>query len=279
MRYPVGKPRDVNKVTIALGMLAGGNVVIAADTQIGIPEYLNARGNKVAWASRSSEGEQDAAMAITGAGNTHCVDHLKNLKNEFTGAFTTDWDAVSNTKNFKEYAAGHLNEFYRKHVKSFALYGADRPEVDLIIGYADRFTYSLWSSERNLLNEHQRYATAGVGAMWANAELGRIYSSSWHPTSPNTAMLLAAYVVFQVKEHVDGCGKDTDVVCINNRTHTWLTRQQVVNIEDLLKSSRIEETFMWRIFSDEKDASTRWPISREIRKIRSSIAKILSSRK
>lgn len=92
-------------------------------------------------------------------------------------------------------------------------------------------------------------------------------------------MLLAAYVVFQVKEHVDGCGKDTDVVCINNRTHTWLTRQQVVNIEDLLKSSRIEETFMWRIFSDEKDASTRWPISREIRKIRSSIAKILSSRK
>src|ERR1035438_8281882 len=100
--------RDVKKVTIALGMLAGGNVVIAADTQIGIPEYLNARGNKVAWASRSSEGEQDAAMAITGAGNTHCVDHLKN---EFTGAFTMDWDAVSNTKNFKEYAAGHLNEF------------------------------------------------------------------------------------------------------------------------------------------------------------------------
>jgi len=49
-------------------------------------------------------------------------------------------------------------------------------------------------------------------------------------------VLLAAYVIFHVKESIPDCGKDTDVVCIQSDGIEWLDRNKIKEMEDLFVS-------------------------------------------
>jgi hypothetical protein len=91
--------------------------------------------------------------------------------------------------------------------------------------------------------------------------------------SRTTAMLIAVYTVFRAKDAVSGCGKYTHVVCIGPDGVDFLDSDKIEQIEHLFTTTPIEAHLLWTIVSEQ-----RWPIAREIAKIRSGIAKILSSR-
>src|SRR5713101_7992480 len=66
-RYPCGKLKDKRAVTIALGILARNGVVIAADTQVGMPEYLKMGRGKIAFGAQPSDQDDVRMLAVTGA--------------------------------------------------------------------------------------------------------------------------------------------------------------------------------------------------------------------
>jgi hypothetical protein len=204
------KPKD--QVTIALGILAHDSVVIAADTQITMPDYLKTGQGKIAWLRKTAPSGQFGGLAITGAGSSA---YLQHLQREFISTFSNNED-LPTVDDLRQDLRTLIHSFYLDHVVPFSQYGpAERPDVWLIMGYRDRHKVALWSTEKSILTEHNTYATAGIGAMYANILLNKLFRPMW-PLSARTAVLLAAYVIFHVKESIPDCGKDTDVVCIQS---------------------------------------------------------------
>jgi hypothetical protein len=82
--------------------------------------------------------------------------------------------------------------------------------VSLVFGYrSPEGLAKLWSTNENLVTESTTFATAGIGAMYANVLMNRLFLPMW-PMNHRQAVLLAAYVIYEVKNNIEGCGKDTE---------------------------------------------------------------------
>jgi hypothetical protein len=108
-----------------------------------------------------------------------------------------------------------LNEhraYYRKAILPFALQPSlERPDYSLIIGCLEGgIGKSLFATSRLSFNESNDYEAIGAGATVANSWLGRLYE--YVPAM--SATRLAAYVIYQVKNSVNGCGLGTDIIVL-----------------------------------------------------------------
>jgi len=258
-------------VTIALGILTHDAVVIAADTQIGA-DYLKTGHGKISW-GRVSSGAGQGAMAITGSGTTAYLDHIQK---DFVSLFAPN-KPVMNADDFHQHASEYLVAFYSDHVIPFSSYGSERPSVDILIGYSDGNKSMLLASEHNVLTQYGSYHAIGAGAMDARILFNRIFLSMW-PLSMRSAMLLAAYVVFNVKECVDGCGKDTDIVVITRDQVIVVGRDKINAMELVFRSCLTVEANMLRaVFQDEQTLTgSGGGLSRDLRKLRGMLSKVMS---
>jgi ATP-dependent protease HslVU (ClpYQ) peptidase subunit len=151
-------------VTIALGILADDGVVVAADTQVGVADYLKTGQNKIDFARRLEADQQLEALAITGAGP---VTYLSHLKQEFRNLIQPGTPPLS-AEGLRQYAAKRIEEFYEKHVLPFSAYGIERPDVWLFLAYCDRDSVGLWDTDKNLLTPCRNYTAVGSGAWHAS---------------------------------------------------------------------------------------------------------------
>jgi len=264
------KPKENDPVTIAVGILATDGIVVAADTQVGVTEYLKINRGKVAFGVQRSAQNGVSALAITGSGNSHYVEHLQH---EFIDG------PHPPVAKAQEYFSERMQQFYRDHIIPFAGYGpAERPDVSLILAAKHRKSQILLSTEKNTITEAYDCCAVGIGEMYARILLQRLYS----PMDITSAIQLAAYVVFEVKEHVDGCGSDTDIVFLRDDGVYMADRDKVTALEELFrKYLRIEADLLHFIFSTKKDSDTDAPlvVAAEIRKLRRDVVKLLQSSK
>jgi 20S proteasome alpha/beta subunit len=256
-------------VTIALGILADNAVVLAADTQVGT-EYLKMDQAKISWARKSAEsGQQLGALGITGSGGTAYLEHLQR---DFTGFFLAQHGAPLSGE-VEKYAQDRIKGFYTDHVIPFST-GNDRPpDVWIVLAYCDGLSARLWSTERNVVTEHQTFTAVGIGEMHAKTLLGRLFLPMW-PMSIRTAVLLAGYVISQVKDSVEGCGKETDILCLQPDAVHVLDRRKVKAMDDLFgECSRIESELVHQVFGGNEGPAS---ISRQVRRLKSEANRLLS---
>ncbi len=258
-------------MTIALGILAKDGLVIASDRQVGMPEYLKMGRGKIAFGKQGAIGQPGGNMlAVTGAGNSHYIEHLQR---EFVN------EPFPATNELQKHFAERIHTFYQDHIIPFSGYASsERPDVSMIVAGRRNGAQVLLSSEKSVVTEHYDCCSVGAGAMYAGILLQRLYA----PLGLTSAIQLAAYVVFQVKEHVDGCGNETDIIFLRDDGIHWVDREKVTELEGLFREySHLEARLIHFIFSAQRDsdAAASKAVGAEIRRMRKAVVGLLQSSK
>jgi hypothetical protein len=150
-----------------------------------------------------------------------------------------------------------VRQFHVDHIAPFppSDYPNDGPAVSLIIATEQhvkvsgqtRYLHGLWATEKSIMARYHEFAAVGVGAGHATNLLNRL----WLDRDMNLVgtAILAAFIVFHVKDYVDGCGNYTDLVAIKDADSVFLTRDQATKLEAVFrqmsrKTERIVANFL-----------------------------------
>src|SRR5208282_1604269 len=201
-------PRTANRLswrrplTIALGLIADDGVVIAADRQETEGEQKKEQ-RKIdsVWAMTIG------SLLVAGAGTGPYIDSMTPRLNLAFGSKRWKWEEVEDmTEEFREINSA----FYSEAVLPFAAYQPyERPDYELLFGCSTEDRHLLWYSHKLALNRAEGYRAVGVGAATAESLLRKFYVSR---LPLKVAVSLAAFVVYEVKNSVDRCGFDTDIM-------------------------------------------------------------------
>jgi len=85
------------------------------------------------------------------------------------------------------------------------------PQAELIYGVKIHGHSKLFSALGPAVNEKDTYCSGGAGYYMADFLAGRMYSDG---LDIHQCIILAAYILFQAKEHVDGCGGDSQIAVL-----------------------------------------------------------------
>lgn len=260
-------------MTIGLGLLVSDAIIIGADTQVGIDDStaLKNRQGKISWATRSEFGQgRIAALATTGAGT---LSHIKHLQQDLSEMITGGGSSPL-MNDFERNATQHINEFYGKYVLPFHGH-SNAPYFNLLFAYVSPDGGArLWSTSENLTTPSQSIATVGVGAMYANILLHRLFFPMW-PMNYRVAILIAAYVLHEVKENIDGCGKESDIVCLGMgfQRSVFLLREHIKEFEVLFDElTSVQTEGMKVIFMGGEHLA---PTNRKLDSVRRKIDKVV----
>ncbi len=225
MPPPFGKNRKRlprrKQMTIAVGMLANDGIVIASDTQESTGDYMKgARTKMMSFASldlgdnKGRAPSKSGTCTVAGAGDSG---YVRALMQNIGDTFLSNPDAPSYKVMGKEIDLqvkfeDCLKSFYKEHVIPFAAYPSrDRPDVEFLIGLYRKYDLKLFKSEKTALVHAMPYGAIGIGCTFAELLLNRLYRMS---TVAELAVL-AAYVIFMVKESVENCGKFTMISIVH----------------------------------------------------------------
>lgn len=207
-------------MTIAIGIRGTDGMVMAADTQVSTGGDLKGSQSKLlSFASHDADKPEAGSLAgicvVSGAGDSG---YVQALTEELGFVFLDNPKLMTmrigknSTASLRSEFLKCLQHFYKQHVIPFASFPArDRPEVEMLLGVYRHHILAMFSTEKTTINHVSAYKAIGIGATFAELLLDRLWKSS----SVNELEVLAAYVMFLVKESVEGCGKYTQIITIN----------------------------------------------------------------
>lgn len=215
-------------VTIIAGFRCVDGVVICADTQ----ETLGtAKRNVPKLRFEPSRGEveenfSNLAVAFCGAGDGPFIDKLAQEawtvakdQPDFTGACEAIEHSIKSV-----YA-----EFGRIYQPGYC------PDVKLIYGVKMDGQSKLFSADGPIVNERSEYDTGGKGHYMADFLAGKMFDDS---LTVNQCAILAAYVLFQAKEHVEECGGDSLVTILrNNGASGMVNWHRIIGITEMIQAA------------------------------------------
>jgi hypothetical protein len=184
-------------------------VVICADTQetVGNLSKRNVAKVKVTpdYGGFSIVQDSDLVAAFCGAGDGPFTDKLTTKAWEATKACSSLQDACDAIE-------ASLEKQYRKYAN---IYQCD--PVHLIYGVKMGGESRLFSAVGSVVNEVEDKCTGGIGYYMADFLAARMYSGV---LSLHQCVILAAYVLLQAKEHVDGCGGESHIAVLRNQAES-----------------------------------------------------------
>jgi hypothetical protein len=192
-------------VTIAAGFRFNGGVIICADTQETIAHSKTSvpklRLEPSMMVGRDSP--DDLMIAMAGAGDGPFIDKLVERA----------WEGASPARSFAEACSKietSIKETHQEYGQIFQL--GYLPGAELIYGVKMHGDSKLFGSQGPIVNEKHSYGSVGAGYYMADFLASRMHQR--YLPGPD-AVILAAYVLFQCKEHVDGCGGESHIVALN----------------------------------------------------------------
>lgn len=228
-------------MTIAAGFRFNGGLILCADTQETIQEL-----HSKTWTPKlivepadkiGKDSPDDLMIAIAGAGNGPFIEKLTELA----------WAASRNSLSFQDACDNIQQSIIRTHNDYGQVFQPGYlPSVDLVYGVKMQGQSKLFRSTGPVVNELRNYGSVGVGRYMADFLASRLHQRYLPGTQ---AIILAAYVLFQCKEYVEGCGGDSNIAVLNetgNSTtlHPWridtfgeLIREIDMHLPQLLLSS------------------------------------------
>jgi 20S proteasome alpha/beta subunit len=212
-------------MTIALGMISTGGIVLAADTQVTVPGYMKTSQSKLTigtdWAG--------STCVISGAGS---VGYLEGLGQTLRGEFLADHQD-GNPQYCHALFEKTLRGFYRRHVIPFASWPeADQPSVDVLIAYQCGVHAKLFATEKTVIREPDNFAALGIGQVLATTLLNQFYV---YEIDLATAACLAAYIIYRVKQSIDGCGHFTEICRLSGGGYALVNPEYVEALEQHFK--------------------------------------------
>lgn len=214
-------------MTIALGVIAGDGVVLAADTEE-TDGYLKTGQSKISTAIYQNPQERvysHCACGISGAGTAGHIDLLTERLSEI---FLDH--AVPLDRNQRLALAAEVSQFYRDHVVPFASYPEhERPDFSMLLALSlGKHDRQILVSEKTALRPGKGFAAVGIGAMFARILLKELWHSGM---SVKTAIWLAAYAIWQTKESIPSCGKFTEILVLSEGEASFVSWQDVQSME------------------------------------------------
>jgi len=208
---PIVRPRERRHVTIVAGFKCWEGVVLCADTQETIAEISKRNIPKLIFEPKTSYGktkalhDDDLAVAFCGAANNGpFVDKL--VQNA--------WEDSQAGTNLDEVCTLIERSIELTYKKFGQIYQAGYcPSAELIYGVKMFGSSKMFSASGPVVVEQTRYATGGGGYYMADFLSSRMYTEH---LSLRQCVILAAYILFQAKEHVDGCGGESHIAILRN---------------------------------------------------------------
>lgn len=230
-RPTLPKPRRLPErkaVTIIAGFRCLDGVVLCGDTQ----ETDGIHKTKVTKLVTSPPGQDISEIVLDGT-----------FAASFCGAGEGPFIDMIIRKAWKstEYAVDldQACDFIECNIKStYKEYGeiyqpGECPVASLIYGVKMNGESRLFSAEGPVVNPVETYTSSGVGRFMAEFLAGRMYS---RVLTVHQCAILAAYILFQAKEHVESCGGESDIAVLrNNAEGGLLPRHRVDGITKILE--------------------------------------------
>ena len=185
LKPPIPRRLPTRKaMTIAVGVLATDGVVLAADTQLTIPNFWKGEGGKISAITIGKRDGMSGSCAVTGATNRY--EYLQALGDEVTRDFRLGLQDNGKAVAFDRFAAV-IHRFHERHVVP---YPHDLPEVNVLIAYQRDSEIALWQSSRSAVVEQHDFGAVGIGSFAANAWLDRVWK---HGLDVPTAVIVATF--------------------------------------------------------------------------------------
>jgi hypothetical protein len=198
-------------MTIAIGMIASDGIVIAADRQETFGNWKTNQGKiSAAWKNIPPVLR---SLLITGAGNGAYLDCVAQKLLE---CFSDNMQEKNGP--LREALNEVHKKFYTECVLPLFQCGDHDPDYSLLIG-CNTATDSrvLWTTEKLAFNTIQDYTAIGVGSATAKALLDKLYVR----LPVVMAINLISYIMYEVKQTVEGCGLGTDIICSFGPAHLY----------------------------------------------------------
>lgn len=199
-------------MTIIAGFKTMDGIVICADTQETIGNLSKRNVPKLRfeptrhgfYGGPSHQGDEIAAAFCGAAQNGPFIDKLVD----------NAWQSAQACTSLDE-ACEKIESSIKKTYKEFAsIYQPGYcPEAELIYGVKMSAHTKLFSALGPIVTEQREYATGGAGYYIADFLASRMYA---HALTLQQCVILAAYTLFQAKEHVEGCGGDSHIAVLRD---------------------------------------------------------------
>jgi hypothetical protein len=192
-------------VTIAAGFYFNGGIILCADTQETI-EHSKTWTPKLILepaAMRGKDSPDDLMLAIAGAGSGPFIDKLTERA----------WESIFDAKSFEEACSSVEESIKGTHEEYGRIFQPGYlPNAELVYGIKMQGQSKLFTASGPVVNEKRGYGSVGAGNYMADFLAARLHQR--YLPAPQ-AVILAAYVLFQCKEHVDGCGGDSHIAVLS----------------------------------------------------------------
>lgn len=217
-------------MTIIAGFRCQGGIVVCADTQetLGtakrsVPKLQLFRGP-----IRSQDKQKlinpDLALAICGAGDGPFIDKIASQA----------WDAIRYVSDVRE-AADRIESMIKNTYREFGqIYQTGVcPHAELIYGITMDSASMLFQASGPLVNEME-YASSGIGYYLADFLTTKMRGNGW--LTIRQSVILAAYILFQAKEHVEGCGGDSHIAVLRESEPSGMVDVRLIqHLDEYLK--------------------------------------------
>ena len=231
-------------MTIAVGIDCPDGVVLAADT-LETTDYIKGDEHKIAVASKPPKSSTIGLCAIAGAGDAGYIDACtRGIAQIFTDHGTA---SIGDLRVLFE---KYMIQFHRDHVIPFAPYPEDeRPGLDMLFGILRKDRVAILVSDRSTVRQPLRpFVALGFGGDFATMMIRRLFPLHVKPTVEQ-AKVLAAYIVFHTKEHVESCGKYTTIIALhkNHPTAAEYTMSKAIKRfeQEFREWAKEERQLMW----------------------------------
>lgn len=145
----------------------------------------------------------DLAVAFAGAGHGPFVDKIVGRAWNSVRAVSDIWEAADAIEAVIKSTYEEFGSIYQT---------GNCPHAELVYGIKMGCHSRLFHAYGPIVNEKD-YVSSGIGYYLADFLSGRMYGA--HLTT-RQCVILAAYILYQTKEHVEGCGGESQIVVLRN---------------------------------------------------------------
>lgn len=225
--------RSRRAVTIIAGFKCRDGIVICADSQetVGsskrsVPKIQFHKGPFPDFQNQDFI-NHDLAVVFAGAGDGPFIDKVAELA----------WQPIRKASNIWQASTAIeavIKDTYKEYGKIYQQ--GQCPSAELVYGITMGKVSKLFHAYGPIVNEKE-YVSAGIGYYLADFLAGRMYQQH---LSTRQCVILAAYILYQAKEHVEGCGGDSQIAVLREEEPSGLVEYKL--IEEVTKFLQIADT-------------------------------------
>ena len=214
-------------MTIIAGFKCFEGVVICADT-LETMEQSKRHVQKLRFLPDAgvSQNPNELAVIFCGSGYGPFIDKVIELAwkdAKTTGSLEEACDAIERS----------IKVTYEEYGRIYQ--PGERPTVELLYGVKMEQQCKLFTASGPLVSEKDQYDSSGAGYWMADFLSRRMHSRA---LNIHQCVILAAYILFQAKEHVDGCGGSSDIAILrSDGVSGYVDAQKVKAITEILEAA------------------------------------------